>query len=342
MSDFWRHRTVFVTGATGLMGGWLVKRLLGKGAQVIALVRDGVPSNMLAREGILDRICRVSGSVEDFGLLRRALCEYAVDTVFHLAAQPLVGVAKRDPIGTLKTNVEGTWNLLEAARQADVRQIVVASSDKAYGASEHLPYTEIHPLQGRYPYDVSKSCADLICGMYAATYGTPLCVVRCANLFGGGDLNFSRTLPGAIQATLHGEPFIIRSDGKSVRDFLYVKDAATGYMRVAEALAADRELVGEAFNLSLEVKLTVLDCARKVLDILGRSDLEPIIRNEASAEIREQYLDSGKARRMLGWSPNFTFDEALGETIDWYRDFFGLDEVPRGEVALAATGGGAN
>ncbi len=321
------------------MGGWLVKRLLEEGAHVTALVRDGVSSSMLGREGITGRTRTVSGTVEDYPALRRVLSEYAIDTVFHLAAQPLVGVAERDPVGTLKTNIEGTWNMLEAARHTDVRQVIVASSDKAYGRSESLPYTEKHPLQGRHPYDVSKSCADLICGMYATTYATPVCIVRCANLFGGGDLNFSRTLPGVIQSTLQGERFVIRGDGKSVRDFLYVKDAAVGYMRVAEALAQDRALTGEAFNFSLEVKFTVLECAYKVLKLLRRTDLEPIIRNQAGAEIREQYLDSTKARRILGWVPEFSFDQALDETVDWYRKYFGMERISERHNAFAAIGG---
>jgi CDP-glucose 4,6-dehydratase len=321
---FWQGRTTFVTGATGLMGGWLVKQLLAEGAEVVALVRDRVPQSMLVREGVLDQCTVVNGSLADDKLLRRALSEYSVDTVFHLAAQPLVGVAKVDPVGTLEANIQGTWNLLEAARLSPAtRQIIVASSDKAYGTSDRLPYTESHPLEGRYPYDVSKSCADLISTMYATTYGLPVSVVRCANLYGGGDLNFSRTIPGVIQSTLKGEQFVIRSDGKFVRDFLYVKDAALGYMFVAERLAANPALIGEAFNLSLEVKLTVLDVVNDVLRLMGRTDLEPVILNQASAEIREQYMLCGKARQMLGWNPHYTFEEGLRETIAWYEAFLG-------------------
>ncbi len=322
--SFWRGRTTFVTGATGLMGGWIVKQLLEEGAEVVALVRDRVPNSMLVREGVLDKVTQIQGSLGDANLIRRILNEYAMDTVFHLAAQPLVGVAKVDPVGTLEANVVGTWNVLEAARLSPAtKQVIVASSDKAYGDSTQLPYTENHPLEGRFPYDCSKSCADLICQMYATTYKTPVCVVRCANLYGGGDLNFNRVIPGAIQSTLEGTPFVIRSDGKCIRDFLYVKDAALGYMFVAEKLAENRSLIGEAFNLSLEAKLSVIDVVNSVLGMMGRKDLEPVILNQASSEIREQYMLCSKARTMLGWEPKYSFEAGLQETIAWYRQYFG-------------------
>ncbi|MCX6620121.1 MAG: NAD-dependent epimerase/dehydratase family protein, partial [Acidobacteria bacterium] len=223
---------------------------------------------------------------------------------------------------TLRANVMGTWNVLEAARESKIGQIVVASSDKAYGASPDLPYRETYPLQGKYPYDVSKSCTDLICGMYAATYGLPVGILRCANLFGGGDLNFSRTIPGVVKATLEGERFRIRSDGKFVRDFLYVKDAAQSYLRAAEGLATNPELAGEAFNFSLEVRLTVIDVVNQVLGLMQRSDLEPIVENQASSEIREQYLCCDKAHTILGWQPRFSMEQGLRETIAWYSKYF--------------------
>ncbi|HEY3442716.1 MAG TPA: NAD-dependent epimerase/dehydratase family protein [Paludibaculum sp.] len=318
---FWTERKVLVTGGTGLMGGWLVKQLLEAEADVVLLVRDQSPKSMIVRDGSIKRCTIVAGSLADASTLRRALLEHEVDTVFHLAAQPIVGVAKLDPVGTLEANVQGTWNVLEAARHSRVAQIVVASSDKAYGSAEKLPYDESFPLQGRYPYDCSKSCADLITTMYAATYQLPVCTVRCANLFGGGDLNFNRVIPGAIQAGLRGERFVIRSDGKFIRDFLYVKDAALGYLLVAEKLAADRELIGEAFNLSLEVRLNVIELVERVNRLLGRPDLEPVILNQASAEIREQYMISDKSRRVLGWKPAYPLEEGLRETLDWYREF---------------------
>lgn len=332
----WIGRPVFVTGSTGLMGGWIARTLCDLGAEVVALVRDHSPNSMVAREGYLDRITVVSGSLSDASLLRRALSEYSIDTVFHLAAQPLVGVAKVDPVGTLEANVQGTWNLLDACRQARVGQVVVASSDKAYGASDHLPYRETDALQAEYPYDVSKSCTDLICRMYAKTFGMRVGIARCANLFGGGDYNFSRFLPGLIRATERGERFVIRSDGKFVRDYLFVKDAVDAYLTLADALSKSPGLAGEAFNFSLEVRLQVLDLVATVLSLMDRTDLEPIIENRVSAEIREQYLDCSKARTVLNWRPRYTLEEGLRETIDWYTGVFGA--IAPVEVKSAGVG----
>ena len=322
-NGFWHGRSVFVTGATGLVGSWLVPRLVEQGAEVAALIRDRVPNSRLIREHWLEKISVADGSFTDAALLRRVMAEYAVDTVFHLGAQTLVGVAKKDPVGTLEANVQGTWNILEAARQCQVRQVVIASSDKAYGDSTELPYVETQALRGRFPYDVSKSCVDLISQMYAATFAVPVAIARCGNLFGGGDLNFSRTVPGVIQATLLGEPFRIRSDGHYVRDFLYVEDAVEAYLLLAEKLAADPSLRGEAFNFGLEVRLTVLELVQMVLERMGRTELKPVIENTASAEIREQYMSVEKARRVLDWFPRYGMDEGLKRTISWYRSFLG-------------------
>ena len=320
-ASFWLGRSVFVTGATGLLGSWLVPELVRRGAEVVALVRDGVPRSRLVSDGWLDRIVTVRGSLTDADLLRRTLAEYGVQTVFHLGAQTLVGVAQADPAGTLEANVRGTWLLLEAARQCRVGQVIVASSDKAYGESDRLPYREDHPLQGRYPYEVSKSCADLITTMYARTYAQGTAIVRCGNLFGGGDLNFSRLIPGVIAATLRREPFLIRSDGLYVRDFLYVEDAVDAYLALAEQLAGDPSLAGEAFNFGLELRLTMLDLVEKVLAMMDRSDLRPVIQNAVRTEIREQTLDAAKARERLGWKPRLGMDEGLARTIDWYTRF---------------------
>jgi CDP-glucose 4,6-dehydratase len=328
LTSFWRGRPTFVTGATGLVGSWLLQRLVDERAEVVALVRDGAPRSIAVNTGLLTKVATVHGSLEDFNLIRRSLSEYSIDTVFHLAAQPLVGVAKLDPLSTLETNVRGSWNVLEAARVCGVRQAVVASSDKAYGASPDLPYTEKHPVQGRHPYDVSKSCTDLIASMYAATFSLPVAIMRCANLFGGGDLNFSRTIPGAVQATLKGERFVFRSDGLFVRDFLYVKDAADAYLRVAEALASNPNIAGEAFNFGLGLRLTVRELVAKILEMMGRGDLEPVVQNNASFEIREQYLSCEKARTMLGWSPQYSLTEGLAETIDWYTNHFARSQTP--------------
>jgi CDP-glucose 4,6-dehydratase len=331
----WQGRSVFVTGGTGLLGGWVVRYLLDAGAEVTALIRDHNPKSMMSIDGMLNRVNGVYGSIEDGELLKRALAEYSVDTVFHLAAQPLVGVAKIDPVGTLRINVAGTWNVLEAARLTKVKQVVVASSDKAYGSSDRLPYKEDYPLQGEYPYDASKSCTDIISNMYAQTYGMAVGVVRCANLFGGGDLNFSRTFPGAIKATYYGQRFQIRSDGKFIRDFLYVKDAAEAYMLMAEAM--EKGIRPGAVNFSIESKLTVLDCVDLVLELMGRRDLTPEILNQASNEIREQYLTCEKAATLLGWKPRCTLRDSLRETIDWYVDHFQrLDREANREAMASA------
>jgi CDP-glucose 4,6-dehydratase len=322
MSDFWQDRPVFVTGATGLVGGWLVKRLLEAGAEVVCLVRDWVPQSELVRTRLMERVKVVRGDVCDQTLLERALGEYEIDTVIHLAAQTIVGVANRNPVATFQTNIQGTWSLLEACRRSpQVRQIVVASSDKAYGDQEALPYTEEAPLQGRHPYDVSKSCADLIAHTYAHSFGLPVVITRCGNFYGGGDLNWNRIVPGTIRSILRGQRPVIRSDGNYIRDYFYVEDGAAAYMLLAERLAENPALRGEAFNFSNELQMTVLELVREILRRMG-SALTPEIRCEASNEIRHQYLSAEKARRVLGWRPLFTLDEGLERTIAWYREFF--------------------
>ncbi len=331
---FWSERPVLVTGATGLLGSWLVPELVRRGATVVALVRDGSPRSLLVRDGWLDRIAYVQGSLTDERLMQRTMAEYSIDTVFHLGAQTLVGVAKTDPVGTLEANIRGTWMLLEAARQCGVRQVIVASSDKAYGESPRLPYREDDALRGRYPYDVSKSCADLITSMYARTFGLRCAISRCGNLFGGGDLNFSRLIPGAIQSTLRGESFLIRSDGLYVRDFLYVEDAVEAYLCLAERLAGDVSLAGEAFNFGLELKLTMIELVEKILAMMDRAGLRPTVMNVATNEIREQYLDASKARARLGWTPRCHLDEGLRRTIDWYSAFFAGQSSPVSQAAL--------
>jgi len=319
---FWRDRPVFVTGATGLLGGWLVRHLLAAGADVVCLVRDWVPRSELVAGGLIDRVRVVRGDVREQETLERALGEYEIATVLHLAAQTIVGVANRNPVSTLDTNVRGTWALLEACRRSPtVKQIVIASSDKAYGDQATLPYTEDAPVVGRHPYDVSKSCADLIAQMYAKTYGVPVCVTRCGNFYGGGDLNWNRLVPGTIRSALRGERPVIRSDGHFTRDYIYVEDGARAYTLLAERLGGDPSLAGEVFNFSYERRMSVLELVAKLLETMG-SRLEPDVRNEASNEIRDQYLDSAKARRVLGWSPAFTFDASLRATVDWYREYF--------------------
>jgi CDP-glucose 4,6-dehydratase len=320
-SDFWQDRPTFVTGATGLVGSWLVPRLLAAGAEVVCLVRDWVPQSPLVHSGTLARVRVVRGDIADQALLERTLGEYEIATVMHLAAQTIVGIANRNPIGTFSTNIQGTWTLLEACRRTPtVQQIVIASSDKAYGDQEILPYTESTPLMGRHPYDVSKSCADLIARSYAITYDLPVVITRCGNFYGGGDLNWNRIVPGTIRAILRGQRPVIRSDGHYSRDYFYVEDGAAAYMLLAEALAAQPHLRGEAFNFSLEQPLTVLELVDRIRGVLG-TPLEPEIRDEARHEIRHQYLDATKARQMLGWTPLFTLDAALERTVAWYQHF---------------------
>lgn len=322
--QFWQDRPTLVTGATGLLGGWLVRRLLDAGADVVCLVRDWVPQSEFVRARLIDRVKVVNGDVRSQSLLERTLGEYEVDTVIHLAAQTIVGIANRNPVSTFKTNIGGTWALLEACRRSPtVKQIVVASSDKAYGAHKQLPYDEDAPLMGRHPYDVSKSCADLIAQSYAETYNLPIAITRCGNFYGGGDLNWNRIVPGTIRSVMRGQRPVIRSDGKFVRDYFYAEDGAAANMLLAERMA-DKSLAGQAFNFSNESQVTVLDLVGQILKSMG-SELEPEVRNEAVNEIREQYLSASKARTVLGWKPLFTLDEGLRRTIDWYREFLGAE-----------------
>ena len=318
---FWQDRPVFVTGATGLVGDWLVKRLLAVGADVVCLVRDWVPQSEMVRSRDIERVKVVRGDVRDRDCLERSLGEYEIDTVFHLAAQTIVGIANRNAVSTFESNIQGTWNLLEACRRSPaVKSIVVASSDKAYGDQEVLPYSEDTPLQGQHPYDVSKSCADLIARTYAVSYQLPVAITRCWNFYGGGDLNWNRIVPGTIRSAIRGERPVIRSDGNFVRDYFYVEDGAAAYMTLAEALAKRPELGGEAFNFSTELQISVLELVQQILDQMG-STLEPDVRNQANNEIRHQYLSAGKAREVLGWQPLYTLRDGLSKTITWYREF---------------------
>ncbi len=287
------------------------------------LVRDWVPESELVRSGLIESTNVVRGDLRDQAVLERVLGEYETDTVINLAAQTIVGIANRNPVSTFETNIAGTWALLEACRRSpQVKQIVMASSDKAYGEHETLPYTEDFALQGRHPYDVSKSCGDLITQAYAQTYGLPVGITRCGNFYGGGDLNWNRLVPGTIRSVLRGQPPVIRSDGRYVRDYFYVEDGAAAYLLLAEKMAANPELHGQAFNFSNESQVTVLELADKILGLMG-SDLRPEVRNEATNEIRDQYLSADKARELLDWEPMFTLDQGLERTIAWYRDALG-------------------
>ncbi len=324
-ANFWRDRRVLVTGCTGVLGSWLTARLVELGADAVGLVRDWVPQSHLVRSGALNQIKVVRGSVTDEEIVNRIFAEYEIQTCFHLAALTVVGVANRAPLPTFETNIRGTWLLLDAARQwGQVEQLVVASSDKAYGSHEQLPYTEAAPLQGRHPYDVSKSCADLITQAYAHTYKLPVAVTRCANMYGGGDLNWNRIVPGTIRSALLNERPIVRSDGTMKRDYIYVKDIVTAYLVLAQALHAKRgtlaSLVGGAFNFGVDAPVTVLEMVKKIVSLSDHPQLEPIIQNIATNEIQNQYLSSEKATKVLGWKPQYTLEEGLRETIAWYKE----------------------
>ncbi len=312
MNGFWAGRPVLVTGATGLLGSWVTLRLVETGADVVCLVRDG---------RTIERVKVVRGDLSDREVLERAIREFETDTVIHLAAQAIVGIANSNPISTFETNIQGTWNLLEACRRSPcVKSIVMASSDKAYGDHEALPYTEDTPLQGRHPYDVSKSCADLISQAYANSYRLPVAVTRCGNFYGGGDLNWQRIVPSTIRSVLRGERPVIRSDGHYVRDYFYVEDGAAAHILLAEKLHSRPDLHGRAFNFSNEIEVTVLGLVNRILKAMG-SDLEPVVLNEVSNEIRRQFLSAARARQMLQWSPLFTLDQGIERTIPWYREF---------------------
>ena len=320
-AEFWQDRPVFVTGGSGLLGGWLVKRLVEGGADVVCLLRDWVPQSELVQTGLFDKVKVVRGDVCDQALLERVLGEYEVQTVFHLAAQTIVTIANRNPISTFESNIQGTSSLLEACRRSPkVAQIITASSDKAYGDQTKLPYDEETPLQGQHPYDVSKSCADLIAHSYAVSFDSPVVVTRCGNFYGGGDLNWNRIVPGTIRSVLRGQSPVIRSDGSFVRDYFYVEDGAAAYTLLAEKLAENPALKGEAFNFSNEIQVSVIDLVNKILQQMG-SDLKAQVLNEASNEIRHQYLSAEKARKMLGWTPQFTLEEGLKRTLAWYQSY---------------------
>jgi CDP-glucose 4,6-dehydratase len=320
----WSTSRVLVTGATGMVGAWLTRRLVDEGAYVVALIRDADPQSELLRSGTVNRVSVVNGCLEDYRSLERAVNEHDVDTVFHLGAQTIVGTAQRSPMQTLEANVQGTWHLLEACRVHPdlVKRVVVASSDKAYGEQPVLPYVEDMPLAGRAPYEVSKSCTDLITQSYALTYGVPAAIARCGNIYGGGDLNWSRIVPGTIRSLLFGEQPVIRSDGTFLRDYLFVDDVVDAYLRLAEALAAgDAEVVGQGFNFSDESPLSVMDIYRAVCEAVG-THVEPKVLNQAAGEIKDQYLLAAKAREVLGWKARFDLPTGLGQTVAWYRALF--------------------
>ena len=321
-ADPWRRRRVLVTGCTGLLGSWLSVWLADREASVVGLVRDSVPRSNFHRRRLDDRLTVVHGALEDYATVERALNEYEIEVVFHVGAQTLVGIANENPLSTFSANIQGTWNVLEAARRVrGTRAVIVASSDKAYGTQARLPYTEDAPLIGRHPYDVSKSCVDLIAQSYWHTYRLPVAVTRCGNFYGGGDLNFNRVVPGTIRSLLDGQRPIIRSDGTLLRDYVYIEEAVAAYVLLAEHVLEGHGH-GECYNFAVGAAMRVREIVQLIGRLMGRSDLEPRILNEVSNEILEQYLDARKAEAELGWKPQYTVEQGMRQTIAWYEEFF--------------------
>ena len=319
---FWNERQVFVTGASGFIGAWLIKDLIKSGARVVTLIRDPDPQSEYFRSGDYQETTIVQGMLEDYNTLERTISEFEPDTIFHLAAQTLVEVGMRSPLYTFEANIRGTYNLLEACRIHEdlVKRVVIASSDKAYGAQDKLPYKESMPLEGKYPYEVSKSCADLISQSYYHSYGLPVAIARCGNVYGGGDLNWSRIVPGAIRAAIQHIPSEIRSDGLYIRDYIYVKDVVAAYLELAEKIDDDH-VRGAAFNFGPGRGINVLDIIQRIEESMVQ-EIERHILDVAESEIFEQYLDPSNAEKVLGWQPIYSLDEGLRETISWYRDYF--------------------
>lgn len=321
VDKYWRNKNIFITGCTGLLGSWLTKSLTEKGGNVVGLVRDLVPKSNLHWSGFDERLTVVRGCLEDYGVIERTFNEYEIDTCFHLGAQTIVEIANRSPLSTFESNIKGTWNVLEAARNSPLlERLVVASSDKAYGSHKELPYKEDACLRGLHPYDVSKTCTDLLAQTYFNTYGLPVGITRCGNFYGGGDLNFNRIVPGTIRSILLNERPIIRSDGTLIRDYIYVLEAVEAYTTLAENLDR-RDIKGEAFNFGTETPISVIDLVNKILSVCGRKDLKPKILGGGEKEIKHQYLSCEKARRLLNWRPKYTLEQGLKETFRWYKAY---------------------
>jgi CDP-glucose 4,6-dehydratase len=313
----WRGRNVLVTGVGGFIGSGLAEELVRLDANVVGILRDSPGSRVLQHRGIADAIDIVRGSITEPGLAERAINEYSIDTVFHLAAQAIVTVANSNPVSTFESNIAGTWQVLEGARRSpSVTRVVCASSDKAYGNQAVLPYTEDTPLAGVYPYDASKVCTDVLARSYATSFGLPVAVVRAANIYGPGDMNWNRLVPGTVRSVLQGEAPLIRSDGTLERDYLYLGDVVAGYLAVAEHLP---DVSGEAFNLGTECPVSVLSLVGRIVALAGDARIEPQVLGVATNEIDRQSLASGKAAECLGWRPEVDLDEGITRTIEWYR-----------------------
>lgn len=321
--SYWSNKRVLVTGASGMVGSWLTRWLAESGAYTVAFIADTDPQSELLRSGTINRINVANGRLERYDDIERAINNHEVNSIFHLGAQPIVGAADRAPRHTFESNIQGTWNLLDACRVLNplVKRIVVASSDKAYGTQPILPYTEDMSMNGDHPYEVSKSCTDLISTTYARTYGTPVTIARCGNIYGGGDLNWNRIVPGTFRSLLRNEQPILRSDGTFIRDYLHVDDIVSAYLLLGEN-TDKAEFLGQGFNFSDESPLTVMQIYNAICEAAGKVGTKPHILNAASSEIKDQYLDSTKAHNVLGWRASVTLEEGLKKTFGWYRDFF--------------------
>jgi CDP-glucose 4,6-dehydratase len=337
MMSTWSGRTVFITGANGFVGSWLARELVAQGATVVALVRDATPKAGLAlHPGLTDRLTQVRGDLLDYALLQRILTEFDIDSVFHLAAQAIVAVANRSPLSTFESNIRGTWQLLEACRLSPlVKRVVVASSDKAYGDQPVLPYTEDQALNGVHPYDASKVCTDIVARAYGKSYRLPVAITRCGNIYGGGDLNWSRIIPETMKALIEGRAPVLRSDGTLVRDYFYVRDCVGAYLTLGERIADRPDLYGEAFNFGAGRPLSVLELVETIIRASGKRHLAPDIqgRGKPRQEIAAQFLDSGRAERELGWRSAFTLEQGLAETLAWYTAYLAGRPLP--EVAVS-------
>ncbi|MCK4423419.1 MAG: GDP-mannose 4,6-dehydratase [Candidatus Omnitrophica bacterium] len=318
--DFWKNKKVFITGHEGFLGSWLAKILLSYGAKITGI--DKVENRSISMlDGLRKNLTCIKGNMTGLRLIRNIIEEYRPEIVFHLAAQSIVGEASKTPVRAFKSNIEGTWNILEACRDKKyIKSIVIASSDKAYGESNKLPYTEEARLSGNHPYDVSKSCADLIARTYFHAYNLPVCITRCGNIFGPGDFHFSRIVPDTVRSALRDKTLLIRSDGTFTRDYVYVEDIVDGYILLAEKLQK-LKLEGEAFNFSNEKPLSVINLVKKIYQIADKKPSYRIL-GEAKYEIKHQYLSSQRAKEILGWEPKYNLEEGLKRTINWYKKLF--------------------
>jgi CDP-glucose 4,6-dehydratase len=308
-----------------MVGSWVSKGLVDAGAHTVAFVSDLDPQSELIRSGYIHKCSVVNGRLENYDDVERAINNHEVDSIIHLGAQPIVGAANRSPRHTFESNIQGTWNVLDAARSLSglVKRIVVASSDKAYGSQPVLPYTEDMSLTGDHPYEVSKSCTDLIAITYARTYGLPVNIARCGNIYGGGDLNWNRIVPGTFRSLLLNQTPVLRSDGTFVRDYLHVDDIVNAYLLLCER-TSENDLIGEAFNFSDESPLTVLDIFRAICDAAGQPGIQPNVLNMASGEIQDQYLDASKAHQVLGWKAETTLQDGLAKSYKWYKELLAV------------------